>query len=143
MNGFLLDTNVVSELRKGQRCNAGVHQWVSEVAPEELFLSVLVVGELRSGVERIRRKDAAAARALDAWLRRLEHAYQDHILPVTLEICDRWGRLGLEQPLSPIDGLLAATALQHDLALVTRNVADVARSGVDVLNPFSPAGRKS
>ena len=137
MNGFLLDTNVVSELRKKQRCDAGVRRWFSEVAADELFLSVLVIGELRGGVERIRRRDSAAARALDAWLRRLEHAYQDHILPVTLEICDRWGRLGVEQPLSPIDGLLAATALQHDLALVTRNVPDVARSGVDVLNPFS------
>jgi predicted nucleic acid-binding protein len=136
LNGFLLDTNVISELRKRERCNAGVRRWFSEVAAEELFLSVLVVGELRGGVERIRRRDAAAARALDAWLRRLEHAYQDHILPVTLEICDRWGRLGLEQPLSPIDGLLAATALQHDIAFVTLNVADVARSGVDVLNPF-------
>ena len=137
MNGFLLDTNVVSELRKKQRCDAGVRRWFSEVAADELFLSVLVIGELRGGVERIRRRDSAAARALDAWLRRLEHAYQDHILPVTLEICDRWGRLGVEQPLSPIDGLLAATALQHDLAFVTRNVPDVARSGVDVLNPFS------
>lgn len=137
MNGFLLDTNVVSELRKRQRCDAGVRRWFSEVAADELFLSVLVIGELRGGVERIRRRDSAAARALDAWLRRLEHAYQDHILPVTLEICDRWGRLGVEQPLSPIDGLLAATALQHDLAFVTRNVPDVARSGVDVLNPFS------
>ena len=137
MNGFLLDTNVVSELRKRQRCDAGVRRWFSEVAADELFLSVLVIGELRGGVERIRRRDSAAARALDAWLRRLEHAYQDHILPVTLEICDRWGRLGVEQPLSPIDGLLAATALQHDLAFVTRNVPDVAQSGVDVLNPFS------
>ena len=137
MNGFLLDTNVVSELRKKQRCDAGVRRWFSEVAADELFLSVLVIGELRGGVERIRRRDSAAARALDAWLRRLEHAYQDHILPVTLEICDRWGRLGVEQPLSPIDGLLAATALQHDLAFVTRNVPDVARSGVDVLHPFS------
>jgi len=137
LNGFLLDTNVVSELRKRQRCDAGVRRWFSEVAADELFLSVLVIGELRGGVERIRRRDSAAARALDAWLRRLEHAYQDHILPVTLEICDRWGRLGVEQPLSPIDGLLAATALQHDLAFVTRNVPDVARSGVDVLNPFS------
>jgi predicted nucleic acid-binding protein len=137
LNGFLLDTNVVSELRKKQRCDAGVRRWFSEVAADELFLSVLVIGELRGGVERIRRRDSAAARALDAWLRRLEHAYQDHILPVTLEICDRWGRLGVQQPLSPIDGLLAATALQHDLAFVTRNVPDVARSGVDVLNPFS------
>lgn len=137
MTGYLLDTNVVSELRKKERCDRGVRRWLSETEAEELFLSVLVIGELRRGVERIRRRDVAAARALDRWLRGLERGYSDRILPVTLAVCERWGRLSVEQPMSPIDGLLAATALHHDLTLVTRNVADVARSGVDIFNPFT------
>ena len=133
---YLLDTNVVSELRKGQRSNRGVRRWFSTVDPAELFLSVLVVGELRRGVERIRRRDLAAARALDRWLQGLGRMYEDRILPVTLEICEQWGRLTVERPIAPIDGLIAATALRHQLTLVTRNVSDVARSGVATLNPF-------
>lgn len=137
MTGFLLDTNIVSELRKKDRCDDGVRKWFSGVDADELFLSVLVIGELRSGVERIRRRDSGAARMLDRWLRGLEGSYEDRILPVTLEVCERWGRLSVDQPLAPIDGLLAATALSHHLTLVTRNVADVARSGVETLNPFT------
>ena len=136
MSGYLVDTNVVSELRKRERTNAGVRRWFDSCEPDELFLSVLVVGELRRGVELIRRRDDAAARALDRWLRRLERDYGERILPLTLPICERWGRLGLEQPLPPIDGLLAATALEHRLTLVTRNAGHVAASGVDSINPF-------
>lgn len=137
MTGYLLDTNVLSELRKRERCHARVRQWFAAVEDDAVFLSVLVVGEVRRGIELIRRRDAVAARALDRWLRGLERRFEERILPVTVEICDRWGRIGLEQPLSPIDGLLAATALHHDLTLVTRNVAHAKRSGVDVLDPFA------
>lgn len=137
MSGYLLDTNVVSELRKGERANHGVQTWFDASEPDELFLSVLVIGELRRGIELIRRRDVATARALERWLRTLERVYAERILPVTISICDRWGRIGLERPVPPIDGLLAATALDHRLTLVTRNETDVARCGVDVLNPFS------
>ena len=136
MTGYLLDTNIVSELRKGDRCNPGVRNWVADVDDDGLFVSVLVLGEIRRGIELIRRRDEIAARSLDRWLRGLERRFEERILPITAEIADRWGRLALEQPLPPIDGLLAATALHHGLTLVTRNVGHVKRSGSKVLNPF-------
>jgi predicted nucleic acid-binding protein len=137
VTGYLLDTNVLSELRKRERCHSNVRRWFASVEDDAIFLSVLVVGEIRRGIELIRRRDEAAARALDRWLKGLERGFEERILPVTFEISDRWGRIGLEQPLPPIDGLLAATALHHDLTLVTRNVTHARRSGADVLNPFA------
>lgn len=136
MSGYLVDTKVVSELRKRQRADPGVLRWFDSCDEDELFLSVLIVGELRHGIELLRRKDKEAARSLDRWLRRLERDYGDRVLPVTLPICDRWGRLGIEGPIPPIDGLLAATAIEHRLTLVTRNVAHIDQTGADVLNPF-------
>jgi toxin FitB len=136
VSGYLVDTNVVSELRKRQRANRGVRRWFDSCEADDLFLSVLVVGELRHGIELLRRKDAVSARTLDRWLRNLERGYGDRILPVTLSICDRWGRLGLERVVPPIDGLLAATAIEHRLTLVTRNVAHVVRTGAEAVNPF-------
>jgi len=133
---YLIDTNVLSELRKRDRCNAGVLAWFETVDDADLFLSVLIVGEIRRGIELVRRRDAVGARALDRWLSGLELRYHDRILPITLEIARLWGSVSLAQPLAPIDGLLAATALHHRLTLVTRNVRDVARAGVEVLNPF-------
>ena len=137
MNGYLLDTNIISEVRKRERCHPKVSRWFATVEDDAVFLSVLVVGELRHGIELIRRRDGAAARALDRWLTGLEATIEERILPLTLEICERWGRIGLEQPLPPVDGLLAATALHHDLTLVTRDAAHARRSGADVLNPFA------
>lgn len=134
---WLLDTNVLSEQRKRERCAPPVREWFASVDDEDLFTSVLVTGEIRRGIEVLRLRDAVAARTLDRWLRSLEESFAERILPVTFEISDRWGRLCPDQPLPPIDGLLAATALHHRLTLVTRNVADVARTGVDVFNPFA------
>jgi toxin FitB len=133
---YLLDTNVVSELRKRQRCNRGVRRWYESIDDDDLMLSVLVIGEIRHGIERLRSRDPSGARALDHWLHTLESQYEDRILPINLEICRVWGRLSPQQPLAPIDGLMAATALHHELVLVTRNVDDVQRSGVEVINPF-------
>lgn len=134
---LLLDTNVLSELRKGERCNPSVRDWFSTVQADDLFVSVLVVGEIRRGIELLRRRDTRGAAALDRWLSELERRYGDHILPITLEICRVWGAMSLARPLAPIDGLMAATAVRHGMTLVTRNVADVARSGADVLDPFA------
>jgi predicted nucleic acid-binding protein len=137
VSGYLLDTNILSEVRKRERCHPKVRLWFATLEDGEIFLSVLVVGEIRHGIELIRRRDEVAGRALDRWLKGLERRFEERILPVTVEICERWGRIGLDQPLPPIDGLLAATALHHGLTLVTRNIAHARPSGADVLNPFA------
>jgi predicted nucleic acid-binding protein len=136
VTGFLVDTNVVSELRKGDRANPGVREWFASAPADELYLSVLVVGELRRGIELIRKRDPASAQHLEAWLRRLLKEFADRVLPVTAEVAELWGGLSLDQPLPPIDGLIAATAMYHDMTLVTRNEHDVERAPVRVVNPF-------
>lgn len=136
MSGYLLDTNVVSELRKGRRTNPKVLIWFGAVDEAELFVSVLLFGEVRSGIERILARDPAQAGVLERWLTGLESNYEDRVLPVTLAIADRWGRLSANDAPGVIDGLMAATALENDLTLVTRNTWDVARTGVELLNPF-------
>jgi predicted nucleic acid-binding protein len=134
--GYLIDTNVWSELQKRERIHPGVQRWYEGVAKEALYLSVLVVGEVRRGIERLRRRDAQQAERLEQRLEQLQAAMRGRILPVSLSIAERWGHINVPDPLPVIDGLLAATALEHDLILVTRNVADVERSGVRLLNPF-------
>ena len=138
---YLVDTNVVSELRKGKRCDPAVGAWFAAQDDDALYLSVLVIGELRRGAERIRRRDRKAADALERWLGNLTSAYAERILPVTLEIAKLWGSLGVPDPIATVDGLLAATAIQHELVLATRNVKDVARTGVRLLNPFERVKR--
>lgn len=135
---YLVDTNVLSEARK-PKGDRGVKEWIRLVPGGELYLSVLVLGEIRQGVERLRRRDATSAATFDAWLRSLHTEYRERILPVTNEVAEAWGVLNVPDPLPAIDGLLAATALVHGLTLVTRNTADVLRSGVPVHNPFSGA----
>lgn len=135
--GFLLDTNVVSELRKGRRADTGVRDWFDRHGTDELWLSALVIGELRRGAELRRLRDKRAGAALLRWLDRLNSEYADRILPVTAPIAERWALLNVPDPMPIIDGLLAATAIEHDLVLVTRNIADVERSAADLHNPFS------
>jgi predicted nucleic acid-binding protein len=133
---YLLDTNVLSELRKGKRCNRNVLAWYRVSAGEEKFLSVLSVGEIRRGIEIVRRRDPISARSLDAWLAKLISNYSARILGVDEAVAEKWGRLMVPEPLPVIDAFLAATAVVHGLTLVTRNVEDVRGSGVSVLNPF-------
>jgi len=135
---FLLDTNVIAELRKGARANANVRSWFAGLEPGAILLSVVTVGEIRRGIESVRRRDPAAALALERWLRRVLRDHSDRILAVDLSVAEEWGRLNVPDPLPVIDALLAATARVHGLTLATRNVKDVARSGADVLNPFEP-----
>jgi len=137
LRGYLLDTNVASEMRKGRRINASVLAWFESVDSDNMFLSVLVVGEIRKGIEQARSKDPVKAHALEEWLNGLEQRYGNRVLPITPAVADQWGRLSAVRPLSIVDGLLAATAMVHDLTLVTRNVTDVAHTGVNLLNPFT------
>jgi toxin FitB len=132
---WLLDTNIVSELRKGDRAHAGLRAWFAEAAEESLFTSVLVVGELRRGIESIRRRDEPSALALDQWLAVLTDGFADRILVVDRAVAEQWGALNVPDPVPTVDGLLAATALVHGLTLVTRNTRDVARTGVALLDP--------
>ena len=134
--GYLLDTNVVSELRKGPRANVGVQTWFETHAADQLWMSALVVGELRRGVELLRRRDSRAGASLSDWLDGVTADFGDRILPVTTAVCDRWARLNVPDPLPVIDGLLAATAIEHDLTLVTRNTGDVEHTGVTLFDPF-------
>lgn len=127
---------MVSELRKGPRGNEKVRAWFSRVADEELYLSVLVIGEIRRGVEAIRRRDARQAASLEHWLRRLVVDHAERLLPLDLPVAEEWGRLTAVRSVSVIDTLLAATARVHGLILATRNVRDVAWTGVDCVNPF-------
>jgi predicted nucleic acid-binding protein len=132
---WLLDTNIVSELRKGEQAHAGLKAWFADAEEESLYTSVLVVGELRRGIESLRRRDVPSALALEHWLAGITGGFEDRILAVDQAVADRWGRLNVPDPVPTVDGLLAATAMVHGLTLVTRNTKDVARTGVALLDP--------
>ncbi len=134
---FLIDTNVLSELQKGERADSGVKAWFASVPAEELYLSVLVIGELQCGISRLQLRDPAQAAVLEFRMGRLREQMQDRILPVNEAVAARWGQLNSRDPLPVIDGLLAATALEFGMTLVTRNTKDVERSCVVLLNPFA------
>lgn len=136
---FLLDTNILSELRKPEaRRDSGLRAWFDGVASEDLFLSVLAIGEIRKGIERVRAPDPKQARALDTWLGQIEAFYADRILPVTATVAMRWGHAQARRNYPVIDALMAATADEHDMQLVTRNVADLPQWPAvhPHLNPF-------
>jgi toxin FitB len=133
---FLLDTNVLSETRKHQP-DTGVIEWITATPSDRLHVSVLTLGEIEQGVARIRgRGDLQQGAALERWLREMEAGFADRILPVTLPVASAWGRQSHAQPLPVVDALIAATARVNGLTVVTRNVKDFERSGIEVLNPF-------
>ena len=133
---YLIDTNVISEVRKGERCDPNVARWYDSIDEADLHLSVLVLGEIRKGIELARRRDPAQAEALERWLAAVREAFQDRIFPVDEAVAEEWGRMNVPDPIPIIDGLLAATAKVNGLTLATRNVNDVSRSGARLLNPF-------
>ena len=132
---FLLDTNPLSEARRPAGA-ASVKAWFASVPARDLYISVLLLGEVRRGIEGLRRRDPTQAGVFEVWLAQLRRDYADRILPVTSEIAQEWGRINVPDPLPVIDGLLAATAIVHGLTLVTRNTTDFERTGVRLFNPF-------
>ena len=133
---YLLDTVLLSELRKTER-DPGVTAWISEHKNDELYVSVLSIGEIERGIEMQRSRDPQFAQRLEHWLNRLMTLYGERILPVTAEIAARWGRLSAQLGHSGADLLLAATALEHDLTIVTRNEKHFIPAGVSVVNPWA------
>ncbi len=133
--GYLIDTNVVSEGRR-KRADPRVAAFMRGLEGGPVYISVLTLGELRKGAELTRRNDATGAKALDRWIAEVESEYSERTLPVDQPIADAWGRLAAIRPRPVIDGLIAATAMVHDLILVTRNTRDFADTGVALVNPW-------
>jgi predicted nucleic acid-binding protein len=137
---YLVDTDVISEIRKGDKANSGVRAFFESASRDgvALYLSVVSIGELRQGVERIRhRGDEEQAHLLERWLKHVSSAYADAILPIDEETAHVWGRLRVPNPENPLDKQIAATALIHDLSVVTRNTEHFAATRVRLKNPFA------
>lgn len=137
---FLLDGNVLSELRKRSRCAAPVRRWFDAQFENDLAISVITLGEISAGIARLALRDVPQAQHLESWLRQTKKLYADRVLPVTASIAIRSGTLSPRKRLPALDGLIAATALEHDLTVVTRDVRDFERSGVRLFNPWKHKG---
>lgn len=136
---YLVDTSVISEVRKRERADKGVAAFFRKAAQDDvdLYVSVVTIGELRRGVEIIRhRGDKSQTTRLETWLDGVLREFGQNVLPLDGEMGQLWGRLRVPHPEHALDTLIAATALIHDLTVVTRNVDDFARTGTRVLNPF-------
>ncbi len=133
---YLIDTNFISELRKGDRANRGVMAWVMSHDSALWGLSVMTIGEIRKGIEDLRRRDVPQANVIEEWLNTIHEDFSDQILPISVNIADRWGHLMSSNKLPPSDMLLAATAIEHDLTVITRNTADFEGSGARFHNPW-------
>lgn len=137
---YLIDTNVLSEMRKKEKANPGVRAFFSGLQDDQipLYLSAITIGELRRGVEKIRhRGDMGQAEQLERWLSQICAEYADSILMFDDEVAQVWGRLRVPRHENPLDKQIAATALIYDLTVVTRNVTDFEGTGVRLINPFS------
>lgn len=130
---YLLDTNVVSDV---QRRLPKPTAWLASVDPASVNLSVITLGEIERGIVKLRKTDPKKAARLDLWLREIRHDNADRILAVTEDVALTWGRITADRTRGSADTLIAATALIHDLVLVTRNVSNFEGTGVTVLNPW-------
>jgi predicted nucleic acid-binding protein len=141
---FLLDTVVLSELRKPSRQrNQDLVRWIGEIPSSDLYISVVSIGEIERGIERQRQMDPAFSQRLASWLETVVRTYEERILAVDVAIARRWGRLSQRIGNKGLDLAIAATALEHGLVVVTRNISDFEPTGVPVLDPFEPSpGRK-
>ena len=131
---FLLDTNVVSEIRRGR--DLRVRAWVGEVDDRDLHLSVLTLGEIRKGIEMLRDRDPAQAEVFASWLGELQTRFADRIVSIDVRVAEEWGRLNAGAPRNTVDSLVAATASIHGLTVVTRNTGDFEGCGVPLINPW-------
>ncbi|MGH2895041.1 MAG: type II toxin-antitoxin system VapC family toxin [Solirubrobacteraceae bacterium] len=131
---FLLDTNAVSEIRRGR--DPQVRAWTVAVDDAELHLSVMTLGEIRTGIDRLRDHDAAQADVFARWLGELRTRFAGRILPVDARVADQWGRLNAVATRNTVDSLIAATAHVHDLTVVSRNTKDFQACDVPLLNPW-------
>jgi predicted nucleic acid-binding protein len=138
---YLLDTVVLSELRKRRR-DGNVVAWIGAVPSSDLYVSVLTLGEIELGIERQRAVNPDFAEELVRWLDMTLGVYADRILPVTLAIARRWGRLAAQLGNRDLDLAIAATAIEHGLTVVTRNVSHFERTGALIMDPFSPQPRR-
>lgn len=130
---YLVDTDIVSEARRG---TPQAVAWLRSVDPLSIHLSALTLGEIMRGIALKQRSDPKTAGHLTEWLRKLRHDHGDRILPITDQIAVEWGRVAAIRPRGDVDGLIAATAIVHDLILVTRNVRDFEDTGAVVINPW-------
>jgi predicted nucleic acid-binding protein len=136
---YLIDTNIISEIRKGDKANIGVRQFFDTAIQNNarLYVSSITIGELRRGVDLIfHRGDTIQGKLLENWLKSILDYYQDNILSIDAEIALLWGKMRVPEPQHALDKLIAATALNYDLIVVTRNVKDFGNTGVNLLNPF-------
>ena len=134
---YLVDTNVISEARKGRKANPGVRKFFETIEADELYLSVQTIGEIRRGLENIRRRgDLPQAKKLEKWLDLVVASYDDRILSFDEECAHVWGRLMSPHHEHPIDKQIAAIALIHDLTVATRNIDDFRGTGTRISNPF-------
>ena len=133
---FLLDTNILSELRKGKRCNSNVASWAAKESKQAHYISVLSLGEIRKGIELLRKKSPADCISFEVWLQKILSDYSNCTIAITSEIAGRWGELSALRPRPVIDSLLAATAIEHGLTLATRNTKDFEGLQISIVNPF-------
>jgi predicted nucleic acid-binding protein len=133
---FLLDTNILSEFRKGIRCDPNVSHWAAKESTQAHYISVLSLGEIRKGIELLRKKSPEKCVPLENWLQKLHSDYANCTIAITPEISERWGELLSRRSLPVIDSLIAATALEFGLTLVTRNTKDFDDLGISIVNPF-------
>jgi predicted nucleic acid-binding protein len=134
---FLVDTNVVSELKRGRNATPQVAAWFATIAPERVFTSVIVLGEIRRGIELIAKRDKSQAALLENWYTGMRQRLGTRILPIDENVMIIWSKISVPNALPAYDGLIAATALAHGLTIVTRNTSDYRGTGAQVLDPWT------
>ncbi|WP_026869083.1 type II toxin-antitoxin system VapC family toxin [Inquilinus limosus] len=135
---YLLDTNILSEHSR-RRPDARLTAWLTSQPPDSLWISVVTVGEIERGIARLGSREPDRAKRLASWIEATVTQFQDRIIPMDRDIARRWGRMTAATPGLDIDAIIAATAAVRGLTVVTRNVRDLERFGVPVLNPFAPS----